>query len=172
MKRCKACGIEYEDNKTFCKECGAKLESVVSKKYCVNCNLEYPSDRRFCKECGSSLSVQEENNSEKESDVFQDAQEIVAEEKNESSKDDTKEIPPAKKPPGKQKKKKNNVLILSLSILGVIAIAVIVLALIELSGIIHIQKLPPAIPLLAVLIAGFVLYFLYRKNKGDKNEKM
>jgi len=128
----------------------SKINCEAKLKKCTSCNLTFEDDRNFCNECGTELTAFTDQNAE--------------------NKRDTGSPPTVENsaPPVTPTKTKKGIV----KIPVVIALTIIVLALFVLSGIIHVHRLPPAFPLLAILIAGIVLYFLYRKNKGDKNEKM
>lgn len=113
MKLCKICGIEYQEDKQFCKECGAKLEEVSPKKICKNCQIEYPSDKEFCKECGESLTVSSVLDSSKKQIVTEEKIISEAEEKDELLKESSNEI-------------KNNYKKILISISGIAVIAIFV----------------------------------------------
>jgi hypothetical protein len=55
MLTCPVCQARYEDDKKFCKRCGAALIGSRSRSYCRDCGIEYEADKKFCKKCGRPL---------------------------------------------------------------------------------------------------------------------
>lgn len=62
--KCKVCGYENAEDAVFCSSCGGKLEKVEEeKRFCKNCGAEVDGD--FCSNCGAPV-VKETPNSYKE----------------------------------------------------------------------------------------------------------
>lgn len=56
MKVCPKCNKEYDDNVTFCGDCGAALVSKVAVKNCPSCGKQADNpDAEYCQYCGKSL---------------------------------------------------------------------------------------------------------------------
>ena len=79
MRKCQNCGVEYDDNTTFCPKCGQRLESEnvcqkcgypvtpedvfcghcgykIEKEYkCESCGAVISEDAKFCQECGAKV---------------------------------------------------------------------------------------------------------------------
>jgi len=123
MKRCKECGIEYEDNKTFCKECGSKLSVKSSVKYCEDCGIEYEVGKKFCKECGATLKnkdISGEETAEKEEvKNAEDTPTVKKKEKHTKLSEEEKDI-------SVDKSKKGNSLIF-IGLIVVVAIAAVLI---------------------------------------------
>ena len=52
MYDCPKCGVEIEDDSTFCKGCGVLLEII-----CSACDATNPASLKVCRSCGVELSV-------------------------------------------------------------------------------------------------------------------
>ena len=52
MKKCKNCGLEFNDDYLFCPSCGGDL---INGNICRNCGEEIPAGYAFCPECGTKV---------------------------------------------------------------------------------------------------------------------
>lgn len=73
-KKCQKCGNELGDTVKFCSKCGSKYEEVVHEEViyekpnenkCPECGSTVRKEYKFCTKCGKSLSMQNEEISEK-----------------------------------------------------------------------------------------------------------
>ena len=104
MKKCPICGIENEEQFTFCSQCGEKLDDKIhcpscneliqknsvfcgfcgakikNKKNCPYCNEENPYDANFCSFCGKEIvksKVKQDRNTEKNKEILNFVAKIV-----------------------------------------------------------------------------------------------
>ena len=52
MKKCPICGIENEEQFTFCSQCGEKLDDKI---HCPSCNELIQKNSVFCGFCGAKI---------------------------------------------------------------------------------------------------------------------
>lgn len=55
MKVCKTCSAEYDEDLSFCPNCGGKLEDKSDKATCAACGATLPDGARFCGKCGAPV---------------------------------------------------------------------------------------------------------------------
>ena len=59
MKICPNCNIEYNDDTSFCGNCGAQLVQKIDKQFCPYCGKELDNEYRFCPYSGKEISVKQ-----------------------------------------------------------------------------------------------------------------
>ena len=56
--KCQKCSVELQDGVFFCRECGAKVETVESmKRFCRECGSKLLYGVKFCPNCGANVNV-------------------------------------------------------------------------------------------------------------------
>ena len=73
--QCPKCGTQLQDDALFCKECGTRIETILSQEtkdlpeepspVCPKCGVQLQEGALFCKECGSKVETSAPQETEK-----------------------------------------------------------------------------------------------------------